>query len=331
MQELIIKMAICLLIALALGFLFGWLLKRAFANEKYGTIIETLESDLTKSKDALKMSEEESTLIKEQFINVQNELETSSRKTTELEDRLSDYSAKLSMLKSNVEDRESRIQEEQKQKSLLQTQLDEKHHEFKKVLKESANQNEVINRVKEHHTLLQGELTKLKEVKDSRDKELEKLSIMIDKHKANEVKLLDEKKAKEGKLIELESILNEKKIAAIELKSKVKEMDALKQKNTLLQETLNQTQISLKESEDNTKRYKNSLKNVTPDEIEKRFFDKLEQAAQNRTYEKFNSGTKDDINLIKLAKKALHYVADTNEEINKNADDVIKKYKEKYR
>ncbi len=56
MQELIIKMVICLLVALALGFLFGWLLKRAFANEKYSTIVDKLEADLIENKNALKRS-----------------------------------------------------------------------------------------------------------------------------------------------------------------------------------------------------------------------------------------------------------------------------------
>ncbi len=44
MQELIIKMALCLLIALAIGFLFGWLLKRAFTRDKYTTQIEPLQA-----------------------------------------------------------------------------------------------------------------------------------------------------------------------------------------------------------------------------------------------------------------------------------------------
>ncbi len=380
MEELIIKMLICLLIALALGFLFGWLLKRAFTKEKYSPIIDKLEADLTQSKEALKIREEETMLIKEQFMHAQNELETSSLKITEFEDKFHDYNAKLSMFESNIEEREARIQEEQKQKSFFQTQLDDKQHEFEKLVQESASQNEMINRLKEHHVLLKNELTKVKESKYSKEQELEKYSIMIEqykeneiklqdekkiqeakleelksslneknlvavelenkvkkseninieiaKYKENEIKLLDEKKAKEGKLVELESILNEKKIAAIELRNKVKEMDTLKQKNSALTETIKQIETDFKEAQEKVHAYENSIKNLKNNSLkedEKGLFNKPEEATTTQIQDE--KSIQEGFGWVKFAKKALHYVSDASEEINKNADKVIKEYK----
>ena len=345
MQELILKMVLCLVIALAIGFLFGWFLKRAFTKKQYGTRIDALQADLAESKTKDKMKEEELSLLKEQLLTTQESLETSSHKSNQLEEHLRTYQAKLSMQESNIQDRESIIQKEQEEKNLLRTQVDEKHQELEKILIQSANQNEVINRVKEHHALLKAEVTKLttektqeldklsimiaslkeneKKLQDEKKvqehkikelqnsaKEIDKLHTIIASYKEKEAKILDEKKAKESKLLELESVLNEKKIAAIELRSKVKEMDILKQKNGELN-------AQLKEAQEQATTYKNKI--VALQNSQEDFINQPVHTSKEKKTERFD--------FMKFAKKALHYVPDTNEEINKNADKVIKEYK----
>lgn len=227
MQELIIKMVFCLLVALALGFIFGWLIKRAFSNEKYGVIVEDLETNLTHNKAALKKSEEESQLIKEQFVTSKEELDVSTLKVTQLEEHLSNYQTKVTKLEDDVKGKESHVQEVLQVSNLLHTQLDDGKKELDLLTKKSHNQQEKMSRIREHHTLLQNQVDTLTQDKEIKEQGLGKLSIMIGDYKTNEQKLLDETKAQAGKLTELETTLNERNIAALELGHKVKEIDKL--------------------------------------------------------------------------------------------------------
>ncbi len=227
MQELIIKMVFCLLVALALGFIFGWLIKRAFSNEKYRPIIEDLEGTLAESNYALKKSEDESNLIKEQFVTSKEDLDVTTLKVTELEEHLGNYQTKVIKLEGDVKGKESHIQEVLQVSNLLHTQLDDGKKELDLLTKKSHNQQEKMDRIREHHTLLQNQVDKLTQDKEIKEQELGKLSIMIGDYKTNEQKLLDETKAQEGKLTELKTTLNERNIAALELGHKVKEIDKL--------------------------------------------------------------------------------------------------------
>ena len=381
---IITKMVVCLLVAIALGFLFGWLIKRAFANEKYKPMIEDLEITLAQSKEALKKSEDESELIKEQFLTTQNELETSSQKVTKLQD--------------DIVGKESHIKEIQQVSNLLHTKLDNNNKELETVTKKSHNQEEEMHRVKEHHTLLQEQVSNLTQEQSAKHQELDNLSIMIDDYKTNETKLLDEKKAQEGKVTELQATLNEKNIAALELNNKVKEIDNLhimisdykanetklldekkaqEGKVTELQATLNEKNIAaleldnkikeidilnqknselsenLKQAQESTQKYKNSLKDfgkrvaenksVTPQEVghtikndtDEGFFDKLEHSVKENISDKLNTSTStlksknDNFNFMKFAKKTLGKITETGDDINAKADKVIQEYKDR--
>jgi len=57
MTELIIKMALCLVVALILGFIFGWLLSKTFGEKRYKKEIEHLTDELFEKKDALAKKE----------------------------------------------------------------------------------------------------------------------------------------------------------------------------------------------------------------------------------------------------------------------------------
>ncbi len=57
------------------------------------------------------------------------------------------------MLESNIENREALVKEAQKERDALQAQLTQKEEELQNIRKHANNQDEVINRLKEHHTL----------------------------------------------------------------------------------------------------------------------------------------------------------------------------------
>jgi len=169
---------------------------------------------------------------------------------------------------------------------------------------------------------------------------------MISDYKANETKLLDEKKAQEGKLTELNTTLNEKNMAALELNAKIKEIDTLNLKNSALSE-------SLKKAEETTLTYKSSLENfekrvaenksVTPKEVgqlikddgNEGFFDKLEHSVKENISDKFTTASNtmksksDDFDFMKFAKKTLDKITETGDDINAKADKVIQEYKDK--
>jgi len=227
MQELIMKMILCLLVALALGFLFGWLVKRAFTKEKYEPMITELETKLADNKEALKHSEEEAQLIKEQFICTKDDLDISTLKATEMEEHLADSQTKVVKLEADIKGKESHIHEVLQVSNLLHTQLDDCKKELEIIAKKSHSQEEEMGRVKEHHILLQNQVSKLTKDKDIKEQEFDKLSIMIGNYKSNEQKLHEERRAQEGKVTELQATLNEKNIASLELGHKVKEIDEL--------------------------------------------------------------------------------------------------------
>ncbi len=337
MQELIIKMALCLIVALAIGFLFGWLLKRALTKSKYEPQIETLQAQLAQSKHHEKTLK----LVKDKLLTTQEQLEASNHKAQELDEHITNSQTKLSLLESNLANRESIIKEMQQESELLQTEVAEKEEALKEAVAQSSNNNEMVNRLKEHHALLQEELQKVTQErdrlsttiatlkanekkyqdekiayeekistlqtavqeKDETNDTLNQLQNTIASYKANEEKMRDEKRAIEGKLAELESALNEKKIAAIELRSKIKEMDALKEQNSMLHDQLTKAQEQNRASLTDI--------SITQQEL-------TSQIEEKKGFD-----------IRKLAQKAFDYIPKSSEEIKRNADRVIEEYKNK--
>jgi len=248
MEELILKMAACLLAALALGFVLGWLIKRAFANEKFGTQIEGLEIDLAQQKEQLLEREKETEHVKQQFLSNQEVLHATSLKMGSLEENVAAYEDKITTLHHTIQEKENILENKEKEHAKINQRLTEITPQLEEKKKEAMSHLEELARVKEHHTLLKDEVSKLKSEQTLKHQEFDSFKRQIEDFKASESKLLEEQHAKEQKISQLQSSINEKNIASIELNNKVKEIDVLNQKTSELKDKLRDTEQVLQKT-----------------------------------------------------------------------------------
>lgn len=233
MEELIIKMAVCLLAALALGFLLGWFIKRAFAREYYEPRIEELELNCAQDKSLIQEQEQESALIKEQFMSAKNDLDTSALQLTQAKEHIVSYKTEITTLKNHLSEKELQVQDA---KQLLDTKE-----------KEIANKIAELGRVKEHHALLKGQVDTLTQEQHSKDEDINKLSLMADNYKSDYTKLLEEQSSHHEQLTSLKNTLNERNLATVDLEKRIREVTAKNHQMSLSTNATQSTKAHYKE------------------------------------------------------------------------------------
>jgi chromosome segregation ATPase len=346
MEELILKMAACLLAALALGFVLGWLIKRAFANEKFGTQIEELEMRLAKQKEQLAESQKESAHIKQQFLSNQEILDTTNLKMNTMQEDIVDYKEKITELKQMIKERELLLSKREKESEQIQQRFAEIAPQLEKKNQEIMSHQEELTRVKEHHNLLKDEVNNLKNEHELKSQEFANLNRQIEELKANEKILLEDQYAKEQKIQQLQSSINEKNIASIELNNKVKEIDALNQKSALLKDKLDKTELTLQDTKQQlqkivqeSEQYKQKIHTLKAtlheqsEAISKAEKEVIGRVHNNEAYDSKSTPeteVKDDgFDFMGFAKKTLKKITETSDEIIAKGDKAIQEHKNK--
>jgi len=308
MEEIILKMLGCLVAALTLGFIFGWLIKRAFDKENYEPKIEALEASLSNNKTLLEDAEKESTLIKEQFLTTKDALEISN--------------TKVSSLQTTLENKELDLASAITRKTSLEAELNKTTVNMQSQVEETA-------RVKEHHALLKNEMTKLEQDKGHMQQELAKLSQLLSDTKDSEASLKETNSAHENKLQELKQVLNEKNAAAMELNTKIKEIDRLNLKTSALTTELESAKSELNKAEETTLKYKNALNDIEKRITENKTVTHQEVGHIINNSDKLNTAKSEGFDFKTFAQKAIKKITETGDDINKQADKVIQEYKDK--
>ena len=349
MQEIIIKMAGCLLLALGLGFLFGWLIKSILAKTKFGERIEELELDLARSNELIAEADAETAHVKTQLTSAKGDLEARTKRTEELESHLNSYKSQLDALSHEKAQKEAETsslklalsQKEEELKTLEEVQnsyalLKDNHEKLN--LEHSLHKQEVeklsrmVDTYKESEARLKESEAKLKEDKSKQEnklKELEltanELSTKVDTYKNQEVQLRDEKASYEKAIKEATSSLEEKEGAISQkLADKMRELEQLQLENSTLSQKLNHTESELKK-----------VSSITPSKTietkETPTFDKAESLVQNDTQTIKNTHQAEEGGFMRFAKKTFKKIMESGDEINKKADNVIDEYKKQNR
>ncbi len=338
MEELIVKMIGCLLAALALGFLFGWFIKRAFAKETYEPKIEELEQTLAHNTEIIHETQQESQQIKHQFLTTRDNLEEANTKTAQLQEQLSGYQDQLKTTQKNLEVKEQEVEEKFTEISHLHTELEK-----------SKNSLQELDRVKEHHSILKAEITKLQQKQNEKELEVAQLSQLLSQHADKEAALLEEKNGYQAKLTELESLLHTKNMAALELENKAKEIDSLNIKNSELNEKLQQSQIQSTANDHNLAKLDKKQKEIDTltqensrlqsylkqaetayTELEHKAQQSLQSAKERMQDTSLHhiSAKKRNFDFMTFAKTTLRKITETGEEVTQKADQAIDAYKD---
>ena len=217
MEEIVIKMAACLLIALMLGFLFGWLIKAILAKEKYGAKIDDLTFDLKENRESLVAAYKEEKEIKATLLDSQNSLYTGKLKSAiighnlkSVETELSSVIEGITTLASEKELLMKDFDQEKEKHALLQDKYDKLalnsslQKEEIEAFKEDINKKEQaqkqltqeIEKEREKHTLLKTEYEALTADNALKNSEVETFKENISK--------------KEQELIEIKTQLEDK-------------------------------------------------------------------------------------------------------------------------
>ena len=103
-----IRMALCLVVTLVLGFMMGWIISKISTKKRYLKKFNEVEKKLLKSEDAIKKlkeihlnQKEDIGKIKEDNLMFKNELEKKSQELKKTEKKLS--LSKQSLLQKNIE------------------------------------------------------------------------------------------------------------------------------------------------------------------------------------------------------------------------------------
>jgi chromosome segregation ATPase len=125
MIELIMKMVACLLVALLLGFIIGWLLNKIFKSQKYiseidmlnGTLesknreIETLEAQFVEKETTLLKYNDENRELKASLADKSNLLDTHTVNLTTMQNRNEELLKQVTRLKEDEKRRAREIEE----------------------------------------------------------------------------------------------------------------------------------------------------------------------------------------------------------------------------
>ena len=259
-----LELLFCLLGALALGFLFGYLLSKSFAKSSYGVEIEEL-SDLLDTRDReLESASAKHGQLKQHLAVQANELKDLNQKITDSHELINQYESNTKLLSDEKIELESLLTIKEKKISMLSDEVDLSKNELAGVQSlvneykntNSANndkllaaQNEVEQSIKLNHSLVEkSEEQKLamETLKKSID---EKDNVINEYKKRTSAKEIVERENQELKLkIEnLSKELQESKSTIV--KHDDSELISLKERYTNLQQSLEKSNKEIERKE----------------------------------------------------------------------------------
>jgi chromosome segregation ATPase len=224
MEELVLKMLFCLVAALLIGFLFGWLITRASAKGRYQEEIDEINNELIDKNVEIDNLARELSNHQELKKNLLADLEIKETELSGLHDVVGRQKNDLLAVKSDLDLKAKKVQELEKVIPSFESKV--------ATLEDAYNaKNSKIVELEADYNNLRSEIGSLQIEQDKKDEEIQKL--------------INEKNSYEAKVKELEKIVNQKNIASLELDQKVKEIDQYARENSKLKDNLNELNSKL--------------------------------------------------------------------------------------
>ncbi|SFV61311.1 hypothetical protein MNB_SV-14-279 [hydrothermal vent metagenome] len=195
MLELMIKMALCLLGALVLGFIIGWLLSKYLIEKKYLKKVDDLSTNLLRSEDAVKKLKEIN-FNKEENKNTKEYNQSLLKKNIELERLLEQNKKEISAFEGILMKAEKIIEERNNKITLLENK---RKKENLKDVEELVITKDQFSYIEVQLSEYQKEIAKLKEINR---KLQEKCSIKLPLEKETHIKK-DDSEVDDSTLVKL--------------------------------------------------------------------------------------------------------------------------------
>jgi len=195
MLELMIKMALCLLGALVLGFIIGWLLSKYLIEKKYLKKVDDLSANLLRSEDAVKKLKEIN-FNKEENKNTKEYNQSLLKKNIELERLLEQNKKEISAFEGILMKAEKIIEERNNKITLLENK---RNKENLKDVEELVITKDQFSYIEVQLSEYQKEIAKLKEINR---KLQEKCSIKLPLEKETHIKK-DDSEVDDSTLVKL--------------------------------------------------------------------------------------------------------------------------------
>ncbi len=167
MTELIMKMLVCLLGALIIGFIFGYLISKVFGKKKHKKEVEELSSLLSSEEKKNALLKDELSIVKDasaaqtlQLTEKEKELESHSKTVQELNNLFKQKDKNNILLKEKLLQAEESFSEQ----ALM---LSEAEGEIKRHAIVVKDLNTIVEQLEQENILLTNELTKVKKELDN--------------------------------------------------------------------------------------------------------------------------------------------------------------------
>ena len=313
-----LELLIYLSIALVIGFLFGYLLKRAFSNEKYKPIVKKLTKESDNKSQKIELASTRYDQLKQHMAVQSRDLESSKQQMIDMQGIVGKFEKSAAALRSNKSELEEILEKKN-------TQLDQHNTDMHKL-------NEEIGFVKDELIDAQSKADEFKNVNSDQKAKIltaqtelkkniklnQQLIKDIEQNKHNEKQLADEKEAAMHKLdiahqdnqqlqqrVEgISKTLEENKAIISRLDEKSVDTDVLTQKNSELQKAADVTQKELEQKNNNIAKLEKEL---------------------NQQKELFKTDKKDNTKIIALQKELEQLQNDMNKK-----DKVLKETQRAY-
>ncbi len=328
MTTLVANMLMCLLGALAIGFIFGYLIARAFAKQKHAIEIEDLNKIIDKKDMDNKNLLEKKDILNNELIQFKKDTEINLQKKDndilKLKSDLKNSSLEVSQKLKEIKDRDSGI-------SLLQMGLVSAKNKMQK-------QSKVLKDKDSGVSLLNVGLVAAKDKIGALEKRSEKLKLDIEESLGRENVLSREKDSLNSKISTLNKELKVKNEEVLDLKNKVKELDDTIVHNNVLAKTyqtlnLDPNDDTIKQIEDNLLATTSKVKDLEKSVLEKdsliKTFEEKVSVADKKIKELERDVSLKNITIKTFQdkdKKAKEKIGNL-EKVLKDKDDSIKEFK----
>ena len=237
----------CLLGALAIGFIFGYLIARAFGKQKHEIAVGDLNKIINKKDEDNKKLLEEQSILNSELMQVKKDAEIHLKEKDEniftLKSELDGTKSEVSQKVKELKDRDSGI-------SLLQMGLVSAKSKMEKQSEDLTNRDSGIS-------LLNVGLVAAKDKINTLEKKSEKLKKDVELSIKKEKELSREKDSLNSKISLLDKDLKVKNEEALNLQNRVKELDDKIVHNSVLEKTYKT--LNLDPKDDTLKQMENKI------------------------------------------------------------------------
>ncbi len=247
MTTLVANMLMCLLGALAIGFIFGYLIARAFAKQKHAIEVEDLNKIIDKKDADNRAILEDKSMLNSELLQVKKDAEIHLK---EKDENILSLKSDLEGTKSEVSQKVEELKNRDSGISLLQMGLVSAKSKMEKQSKDLTNRDSGIS-------LLNVGLVAAKDKIKTLEKKSEKLKSDVDARLKREKELSREKDKLNSKISLLDKDLKLKKEEAVNLQNKVKELDDKVVHNSVLEKTYKT--LNLDPKDDSIKQMENKI------------------------------------------------------------------------